>query len=67
MIVDVCISETNIHGRTFWKKCFKKDDEILEVSNSVAIASVVFILIPDDMVGCTVEGLCYSTFPILQL
>jgi serine/threonine protein kinase len=31
VIVDVSISETNVHGRTFWKKSFKKDDEILEV------------------------------------
>jgi hypothetical protein len=31
VIVDVSISETNAHGRAFWKKSFKKDDEILEV------------------------------------
>jgi hypothetical protein len=34
VIVDVSISETNAHGRAFWKKSFKKDDEILEVRSS---------------------------------
>lgn len=36
VIVDVTISETNTHGRAFWKKCFKNDDEVLEVSENTS-------------------------------
>jgi hypothetical protein len=39
VIVDVSISETNVHGRTFWKKSFKKDDEILEVRDRPSLLS----------------------------
>ena len=43
MIVDVSISETNAHGRVFWKKCFKKDDEILEVRSSKHHSHFLFL------------------------
>ncbi len=31
VIVDTIISEANTHGRAFWKKCLKENNEILEV------------------------------------